>query len=478
MELLPSAHVDTFCRDHLPPAEQWPELVFDLPELALPRSAELRRRAAGRRGRPARRRPPVPARPRRRSLDVRRPAGRVRTGSPRCSVEDLGIVPGNRVLLRGPNNPWLAACWFGVLKAGAVVVTTMPLLRAGELSTIDEHRPARRSPCVMRASSRRSRSRRSAIRRGRPTARAATSSVDIDGRAGRLRRRRRPPPTTSRCSRSRPARPAGRRRRCTSTATCSRSPTPSRRHVLQPTPDDVFTGTPPLAFTFGLGGAAGLPAAGRRVDAADREGHARPSWRDLIDRAPGHGLLHRADGVQGDAGRRQPRLATLRRAVSAGEHLPAATWRGVKDATGVAHHRRHRRHRDAAHLHRGRRRRHPARARPASAVPGYQATGLDETGAARAGRSPRAARGEGTDRLPLPRTTRGSGTTSSDGWNITGDTFCRDEDGYFWYQARSDDMIISSGYNIAAPRGRGGAARAPRGRRSARVVGTPDEARG
>src|SRR4051812_19284955 len=137
MELLPSAHVDTFCRDHLPPAEQWPELVFSLPELQYPdrlnAATALLDDVAARLGgdRPCLHQPGVPTW----SYDeLVVAANRVA----HVLVEDLGIVPGNRVLLRGPNNPWLVACWFGVLKAGAVVVTTMPLLRSGELSTVHE----------------------------------------------------------------------------------------------------------------------------------------------------------------------------------------------------------------------------------------------------------------------------------------------------------------------------------------------------
>ena len=137
MELLPSAHVDTFCRDHLPPAEQWPELIFELPELHYPDRLNcatallddvIERHGADR---------PCLHSPGSATWsygDLLAAANRIA----HVLVEDLGIVPGNRVLLRGPNNPWLAACWFGSLKAGAVVVTTMPLLRAGELATIHD----------------------------------------------------------------------------------------------------------------------------------------------------------------------------------------------------------------------------------------------------------------------------------------------------------------------------------------------------
>ena len=140
MRLSPSAHLDTFCRDRLPPQDQWPEFRFDLPELELSRAAQLRRRAPRRHRRPGQRQPPSAA-------DRAAGTGAAGTGAAgtgaagltwsydevvrptnqlaRVLTEDLGVVPGNRVLLRGPNNPWLAACWLGVLKAGAVAVTTM-----------------------------------------------------------------------------------------------------------------------------------------------------------------------------------------------------------------------------------------------------------------------------------------------------------------------------------------------------------------
>ena len=137
MKLTPSAHADTFCRDHLPPAEQWPDLEFTLPELAYPDrlncagtlladtiSAYGSDRACL-----------LPQDP---DAQVWSYADLARAASQVAHVltDDLGVVPGNRVLLRGPNNPWLVACWFGVLLAGGVAVATMPLLRSSELTTI------------------------------------------------------------------------------------------------------------------------------------------------------------------------------------------------------------------------------------------------------------------------------------------------------------------------------------------------------
>ena len=136
MQLSPSAHADTFCRDSLPPAGQWPELEFTLPGLAYPDrlncADELLDATIARHGAE---RPCLLSDGQDWSYgDLARRASQVA----RVLTEDLGLVPGNRVLLRGPNNPWLAVCWLGVLKAGAVAVTTMSLLRSGELATICE----------------------------------------------------------------------------------------------------------------------------------------------------------------------------------------------------------------------------------------------------------------------------------------------------------------------------------------------------
>src|SRR6266540_2891898 len=136
MELMPSAHVDSFCRDRLPPADQWPEFRFDLPELHYPDrlncATALLDDVIAEYGadRPCLLTPDGPTWT---YGDLLATANRIAN-----ALQHLGVVPGNRVLLRGPNNPWLAACWFGCLKAGAVAVTTMPLLRAGELATIHE----------------------------------------------------------------------------------------------------------------------------------------------------------------------------------------------------------------------------------------------------------------------------------------------------------------------------------------------------
>src|SRR5262249_52839162 len=148
MQLTPSAHVDTFCRDHLPPADQWPDLEFTLPELAYPDrlncAQTLLADTIAKHGadRPCLL-PQDPTQPTWSYADLEDSAHRIA----RVLTDDLGLQPGNRVLLRGPNNPWMVACWFGVLLAGGVVVATMPLLRAAELSAICEIAQVRLALC-------------------------------------------------------------------------------------------------------------------------------------------------------------------------------------------------------------------------------------------------------------------------------------------------------------------------------------------
>src|SRR3954447_10414950 len=466
MELLPSAHVDTFCRDHLPPAEQWPELTFDLPELQYPDrlncATALLDDVAARLGgdRPCLHQPGVPTWS---YAELVTAANRIA----RVLVEDLGIVPGNRVLLRGPNNQWLSAAWFGVLKAGAVLVTTMPLLRTGELQTIHEiahlnaalvdHRFLEAvEPLDVPTIAYGDDGGAERVASKDPTFQCVnTSSDDVcmlaftSGTTGR-------PKATMHFHRD----------------VMSICETFSR-HVLQPSADDVFTGTPPYAFTFGLGGVLLFPLhAGASTLLVER---ATPvELADLID-------AHRvtvcftappAYKAMLAAGKTVP---SLRKAVSAGEHLPKATWEAFRDATGVeiidgigAT--------EMLHIFISA---SGADIRPGStgrAVPGFAATIVDDDGHELAsGTSGRlAVKGPtGCRYLDDPR----QATYVQNGWNLTGDTYVRDDDGYFWYQARSDDMIISSGYNIAAPEVEEALLKHPLVAECA-VVGVPDEARG
>jgi 2-aminobenzoate-CoA ligase len=246
-------------------------------------------------------------------------------------------------------------------------------------------------------------------------------------------------------------------------------------YVLKPLPDDVFAGTPPLAFTFGLGGLVVFPM---RVGASTLllEKASPTELRSLIGHhrvtvcftAPTayRAMLKESDGAE---------LRTLRRCVSAGEHLPADTWQEFRDATGI-------KLIDGIgstemlHIFISAADDDIRPGATGKAVPGFLARVVDESGAP----APYGVPG----RLAVKGPT-GCRYLADDrqhqyvqgGWNITGDTFSQDEDGYFWYQARSDDMIVSSGYNISGPEVEEALMRHPDVRECA-VVGVPDTERG
>ncbi|MFJ8014370.1 AMP-binding protein [Streptomyces sp. NPDC096339] len=477
MELSPSAHVDTFCRDRLPPATLWPELHFDLPELHYPDRLNCAQRLldeAVRRWGPDR---PCLLTPTERWSygDLLERVNRVA----RVLTEDFGLVPGNRVLLRGPNNPWLVATWLGVLKAGGVAVTTMPLLRAAELAELtDISRPAL-AVCDHRYTEE-----LDAIRRPGATPDLPVLTYGASG----------PADLTARC--------AAKDGRFTAVATAAddvaliafTSGTSGRpkatlhfhrdvlanadtfsRHVLRPRPDDVFTGTPSLAFTFGLGGLVVFPlAVGASVLLVEQ-----PAPERLAGLVEAHGVTvlftaptaYRAILAAGAVGR----LTGLRRCVSAGEPLPASVWRAFHAATGLRiidgigstemlHVFVSAADEDI---------RPGAIGRP---VPGYRAAVVDELGRPVPDGRPGllAVTGPtGCRYLADPR----QASYVRGGWNITGDTCVRDADGYFRYMARSDDMIVSSGHNIAGPEVEKALASHPHVAECG-VVGAPDERRG
>ncbi|MGW6458094.1 AMP-binding protein [Streptomyces sp. NPDC055078] len=446
MRLSPSAHADTFCRDRLPPRHQWPEFVFDLPELRYPErlncAAELLEGAIRAHG---------PDRPCLRTETEVWTYGDLASHSNRIArvlTEDWGIVPGNRVLLRGPNNPWLVAAWFAVVKAGAVAVTTMPLLRAREIGRlieqtrpsliITDHRfgadlgelPDAPPTVVYGSDDPADLIRRSALKDDRfdPVDTAADDVVLLA-------------PTSGTTGKSKATMHFHR-------DVLANADT-FARHLLKPTADDVFTGTPPLGFTFGLGGLVVFPMRfGASVLLLERTTPER-----LADTVQQQGVtvLFTAPTAYKAmlAAGRATALKGLRRCVSAGEHLPETIWRSFHDATGLK----------IINGIGGTELLHIFMSaadddiRPGAtgkAVPGYRVTLLDDDGGPVPDNTPGrlAVKGPtGCRYLADPRQT----TYVQGGWNITGDTYLRDEDGYFWYQARNDDMIISSGYNIAGP---------------------------
>lgn len=472
MPLTPSAHTDTFSRDNLPPEADWPEFLFTLPELRYPDrlncAIELLDDVISRFGpdRPCLLAPGLDPWTYGHLLRISNQVAHV-------LVEDYAIEPGNRVLLRGPNNPWLVACWFAALKAGAVVVTTMPLLRAGELATIAEIAAVDFALCDHRFLDELTGAGIPGLRNlayggdsgltqtaaAKPTefepVRTAADDVALlaftSGTTGR-------PKATMHFHRD----------------VLANADTFSK-HVLAPTQDDVFTGTPPLAFTFGLGGLVVFPlrvgASTLLIEKATPDQLANLIAEHKVSVCFTAPTAYRAMLAAGNA----DRLTGLRRAVSAGEHLPAATWQAILDATGL-------RLIDGIgatemlHIFISAA---DDDIRPGStgrAVPGFVATVVDSAGNPLPPGEPGrlAVKGPtGCRYLADPR----QAVYVQNGWNITGDTFIQDKDGYFWYQARTDDMIVSSGYNIAGPEVEE-ALLAHDDVIECGVIGEPDEARG
>ncbi|MGH8876845.1 MAG: AMP-binding protein [Stackebrandtia sp.] len=438
--LSPSSHIDTFTRDNLPPHDQWPEFRFDLPELRYPErlncAKALLHDTIDRLG------------PDRRCLLTDRSEwtyGELRTLVSRLAhvlVDDYGVVPGNRVLLRGPNSPMTVACWFAVLAAGGVVVTTMPLLKETELRAVGDIGRIDLSLCDERFVDDLRAADIAALHTFAEFAdRAPTKSEIFDcvdtaaddvallaftsGTTGR-------PKATMHFHRD----------------VLANADTFSR-HVLKPRADDVFACSPPLGFTFGLGmevvfplqvGAATLLLEKGTPDlllpALQRHG------ASVIATAP---TAYRAMIAELSAHRYD--LSGLRRCVSAGEPLPKPTWEAWKEATGCeiidgigAT--------EMLHIFISAADGDIRPGATGKTVPGFQAAILDDDGtelpAGELGRL--AVKGPTGCRYLADERQR---DYVQNGWNITGDTYTRDEDGYFWYHSRSDDMIISAGFNIS-----------------------------
>ena len=465
----PSGHVDPFPRDNLPPRDQWPELLFDLPDYRYPTrlncAVELLDRNVenGRGDHPAIITPEE-------TLTYRTLQDRV---DRICNVltRDLGMVPGNRVMLRSANNAWMTATYLAVLKAGGVVVATMPLLRAKELGQMLDKARITLALCDVKL---RDEMERAAS--GAPLLRHVVfwGNGDLEGRCA--------------------AQPEG-FVACDTAAddvcligfTSGTTGLPKgtmhfhrdmlaicdgySKHVLRPTPEDRFIGSAPLAFTFGLGGLVLFPF---RVGATGI----------LLEKAGPDELLpaiqaHRATilftaptayrVMAGKVGEFD--LSSLRKCVSAGETLPRAIFDAWEAATGL-------RLMDGIG---GTEMLHIFVAAPEETlrpgctgipVPGYQARVIDREG----NEVPRGAPGWLAIRGPIgcryladPR----QADYVRHGWNVTGDVYVQDEDGYFRYQGRGDDMIVAAGYNIAGPEVEGALLTHPAVRECG-VVGAPD----
>jgi 2-aminobenzoate-CoA ligase len=478
-----TAHVDTFARDHLPPPEAQPEFRFDLPELQFPErlncATELLDRHV-REGRGDRRCVSAPGGPSWTYAELQRQADRIA----HVLVRDLGVVPGNRVLLRAANKPMLVACWFAVMKAGAIAVATMPMLRAKELVQIIEKAQVTTALCDAALRAELDAAAASAQRLARVVCFGGTSSAD--GLEARMARHDAPFANveTAAADTCLFAFTSGTTGQPKATmhfhrdvmASCMCFP----RYVLRAAPDDVFIGSPPLAFTFGLGGLTLFPMhIGASTVLLEKAG---PS--ELLEAIVAHRATvcvtaptsYRAMA----AGAREKNLGTrdggpLRKCVAAGEALPAATRALWKDGTGIeiidgigAT--------EMFHIFISADEAHARAAATGNAVPGYRARVVDDEGRD----VPRGTIGRlavqgptGCRYLDDPR----QADYVVGGWNYTGDAYLQDADGYFFYQGRTDDMIISAGYNIAAVEVEDVLLRHEAVAECA-VIGAPDEERG
>ncbi len=476
-QLGPSGHTDSFTRDRLPPPAQWPDINlggFDYPEW-LNAAVELTDRMVEKgfgdntaligNGR------------QRTYKELTDWSNRIAN----ALVDDYGLKPGNRVLIRSANNPAMVACWLAATKAGAVVINTMPMLRAGELTQIVDRAEVKLALCDTRLMA-------DLVTCG-STSRHLKTIVGFDGSANHDAELDRVALTKSVKFKSAAT---GRDDVALIGFTSGTTGEPKgamafhrdlliiadgyAKEILGVTPEDVFVGSPPLAFTFGLGGLAIFPL---RFGAAATllEQATPPNMIEIIQQykaticftaptAYRAMLKAMADGAD---------LSSLRAAVSAGETLPAPvyeewmqrTGKPMLDGIGAT---------EMLHIFITNRfddHRPGCTGRP---VTGYEARIVDDDGIEK----PRGDVGRLAVRGPTGcRYLADSRQTKyvQNGWNLTGDSFWQDEDGYFHFAARSDDMIVSAGYNIAGPEVEAALLSHPAVLECA-VVGAPDDERG
>jgi 2-aminobenzoate-CoA ligase len=472
-----SAHVDTFTRDNLPDEADWPDLLlagFEYPDrlnVGVELTDEMVKKGFG-------------------DHTALIGNGRRRTYKEltdwtnklaRALVEDLGVKPGNRVLIRSANNPALVACWLAATKAGAVVVNTMPMLRAGELAAIVDKAEISHALCDTRLMDE--------MTTCAKTSKFLKTVVGFDGTSNH-------DAELDRLALEKPVRfdavatAADDVALLGFTSGTTGSPKATMhfhrdlliiadgyaKEVLGVTPEDVFVGSPPLAFTFGLGGLAVFPlrfgAAATLLEAASP-----PNMIEIIEKFKATVCFTAPTAYRAmlQAMEEGADLSSLRAAVSAGETLPAPVYHDWKEKTGKpmldgigAT--------EMLHIFISNRFDDHRAACTGKPVTGYEAKVIDENG----DEVPRGTVGRLAVRGPTGCRYLGDDRQSAyvkDGWNITGDSFAMDAEGHLHFAARNDDMIISAGYNIAGPEVEAALLGHPMVSECA-VVGAPDEARG
>jgi 2-aminobenzoate-CoA ligase len=473
----PTAHTDTFARDNLPPAQMWPELLldgFDYPD-RLNAGVELTDAMVAKgfgdhtaligNGR------------QRTYKELTDWTNRLAN----AMVDDLGVQPGNRVLIRSANNPAMVACWLAATKVGAVVVNTMPMLRAGELAKYVDKAEITHAICDSRLMD-------EMVACAKDSAFLKTV-VSFDGTANHdaeLDRLALEKPVTFQAADT--AQDDVALLAFTSGSTGDPKATMHfhrdlliiadgyAQEVLGVVPEDVFVGSPPLAFTFGLGGLAVFPlrfgATATLLEAASP-----PNMIEIIEkyRATVCFTAPTAYRVMLQAMEDGADLSSLRAAVSAGETLPkpvydewqAKTGKPMLDGIGAT---------EMLHIFISNRFEDHRPACTGKPLTGYKAKVLAEDGT----EAPRGTMGRLAVQGPIGcRYLRGERQESyvQDGWNVTGDSFVQDAEGYFHFAARNDDVIVSAGYNIAGPEVEAALLAHPLVSECA-VIGAPDNARG
>lgn len=469
-----SAHVDTFARDNLPERQALPTFIFEPQELRGPEHLNIasvlldRHVREGRGGRAAL----VGNGIRWSYAQLQQQANRIA----QVLVQELGLVPGNRVLLRGANSPMLAACWFGVVKAGGIAVGTMPLLRARELVAIVDKAQITHALCDARLAEE--------LQLARPQCPTLQHVLHFNAGGDLEARAAAHDGVFTNAD-------TGSEDTCVIAFTSGTTGVPKGTmhfhrdlwaachcwppHVLRATADDVFIGSPPLAFTFGLGGLLLFPL---HVGAATV----------LIEKATPDALLpaiaqHRASvcftaptsyrAMAAQAA--QHDLSSLRKCVSAGEALPAATralWKaatGIEIIDGIGS-------TELFHIFISADEAHARGGATGLPVPGYRAAILDDEGRELPPGTVGRLAIQGPTGCKYLADARQANYVQN-GWNLTGDAYLLDTDGQYVYQARTDDMIISGGYNIAGPEVEGALLLHPAVAECG-VVGKADEARG
>lgn len=482
----PTGLVDQFARNHLPPLDQWPVLLLDNnPDIAYPKRLNAAVELL--------------------SQQVHngfsdhialewlennekkhvtyRELDQLSNQIAHVFVEDMGLVSGNRILLRGPNNLMMAASWLAALKAGLVTVPTMPLLRAVELKTILDKAEVQAVVCDQRLAEELNYCMDPEHPHYSPF--LQTAIFFNSDQAQSLEQLAKTKPTDfSACDTAADD-------VCLIAFTSGTTGQPKgcmhfhrdvlimcdtfAKHILRLQPQDKVCGTPPLAFTFGLGGLLCFPLRAG-ASAVLAESLNPRTMLEYIDRFQVTMTFTAPTFYRQMAGLVQNfSLKSLHSTVSAGEALPQATrelWKkatGIEMIDGIGG-------TEMIHVYVSSR---PENVRPGAigqVVPGFEAQVVDDqlqpvpngTVGRLAVRGP-----TGCRYLSDPRQTQ----FVQGGWNLPGDTFIMDDDGYLYYQARNDDMIISSGYNIAGPEVEDCLLKHPAVAECG-VIGIPDEVRG